>query len=289
MPTAGVADLHVHTTASDGTSSLAERFTQAAARDLPVLAITDHDNIGGALDGRVDRRDDVTCITGVEIRADCVDTKVELLGYFVDPTADQMSAVLRRARRYRVERNRKLLAKLNEAAGLELDHEELSASVQGGLGRPHVAKALVEEGIVASIGAAFDEYLGRDGPAYVEMERVPARAVLDAIHAAGGVASLAHPGRIHSDRVPEIVARLAAQGLDGIEVWYPYDDGSSPTADTDVGVAEADALATEHDLLRTGGSDCHGPASGKFRLGSVRVPADDLEALFEAAGLEAPV
>jgi predicted metal-dependent phosphoesterase TrpH len=98
------------------------------------------------------------------------------------------------------------------------------------------------------------------------------------------VASLAHPGRIRSDRVPEMVAELTEEGLDAIEVWYPYGEGGSGHAD--VGVAESAALADEHGLLRTGGSDCHGPASCKFRVGEVRTPTDAFEALVAASGRE---
>ncbi len=286
MSTDGVADLHVHTTASDGTSTVAERRAQAAERDLPVIAVTDHDRIGPALEGRVHEAASVTCITGVEVRADCMDTKVELLGYFVDPGERALQDVLGQARRYREERNRELVANLNEVAGTNFDHDDLAASVAGSLGRPHLAGALVDAGLVDSIGAAFDEYLARDGEAYVEMERAPADEVLDAIHAAGGVASLAHPGRIRSGRVPEMVAALAGSGLDAIEVWYPYGETGGPAERADLGVAEADALAAEHDLLRTGGSDCHGPGSGKERLGSIRVDAGTLDALYDAAGLD---
>jgi predicted metal-dependent phosphoesterase TrpH len=117
------------------------------------------------------------------------------------------------------------------------------------------------------------------------MERVGHERVVAAVHAAGGVASLAHPGRIRSERVPEMVERLVDAGLDAVEVRYPYGE-SGPGAYADIGVEEAAALAEEYGLLATGGSDCHGPGSGKFRIGEVRLPAADYEALRGAAGID---
>lgn len=281
----GVADLHTHTTASDGTSTVEERVEQARERGLEAIAVTDHDRIAEEFEGRVERRGDVELVTGVEVRADCLDTKVEVLGYFVDPSSPELEAVLSTARRYRRERNREMVGRLAVATGLDLDYETLAASVDGGLGRPHLADRLVEAGVVDSIGEAFDEYLGTDGEVYVPMERVGHERVLEAVHEAGGVASLAHPGRIRSKRVPEIIERLVDAGLDGIEVRYPYDD-SGPDAYADVGVEAAAELAAEHDLLETGGSDCHGPGSGKFRIGEVRLPAEDYGALRATASVD---
>ena len=280
---AGVADLHVHTTASDGTSSVDERVAQAAERGLDAVAITDHDAISDALAGRVTERDGVEVITGVEVRADFDGTKIEILGYYVSPDSDRLREVLARARRFRHERNEAMIENLNDAAGLDLDYEQLRAAARGSLGRPHVAGELVDAGLVDSIDAAFDEYLGTDGPAYVPMERQDYAAVIDAIHDAGGVASLAHPGRIRSDSVREMVADLAADGLDAIEVAYPYGGAGGPARRNDVGVDAARQLARDHDLLATGGSDCHGPDSGKYRLGKVRITAEQLAAIRDRA------
>ncbi len=277
----GVADLHSHTVASDGTSTVAERVDRARERDLPVLAITDHDCIPDTLTDRVTRHGDVTLITGVEVRADLDGEKVELLGYFVDPDTDTLQSVLAQARKYREQRNRTLATRLSEVTGIDVDHDTLAASATGMLGRPHFARHLVEAGVVASVGEAFGRYLGGDGAAYVPMERVPHERVIDALHDAGGVVSLAHPGRMDGLDVPGAVAALAEAGLDAVEVRYPY--GSDPSLSVD----EAAALADEHDLLHAGGSDCHGPDSEKFRLGEVRVPEDDLRALAAAAGVSA--
>lgn len=278
----GVADLHLHTTASDGTSSVGERVTQAIEYGLDAIAITDHDCIAEGLDGRVSRRDGVELITGVEVRGGARDTKIELLGYYVDPDNDPLNEVLTRARYYRKERNRKMISNLVDVIGVDFSYQSLRDNVDEMLGRPHMAAALVDAGVVDSISAAFDAYLGADGDAYVPMERIPANELVTAIQDAGGVASLAHPGRIRSNEVSNIVADLVDAGLDAVEVWYPYDEAPNEGY-SGVGVPEAKALAEEYSLLCTGGSDCHGPDSGKFRIGEVRVPDIHFAALRDRA------
>ena len=274
----GRADLHVHTTASDGTVDVATRVDQAVDRGLDVIAVTDHDCFAPSLEAPAEQRNGVTVVSGTEVRADLFDAKIELLAYFVEPASDSLGAVLERARGYRVERNRTLVENLRSETTFDRTYDRLEASADGNLGRPHVAEALVDDGLASSIGDAFDRYLGSDGVAYVPMERVPYRTVIDAVHDAGGVASLAHPGRIRSTRVPEMVDTLARAGLDAIEVAYPYAD--APSSDyADVGVEDARALAERHSLVETGGSDCHGPESGKFRLGEVTVSVETVETL----------
>lgn len=130
--------------------------------------------------------------------------------------------------------------------------------------------------------------VANNGNAFVPMERVPAPEVIDAIQGAGGVVSLAHPGRIRGESIISIVDELVEAGLDGIEVQYPYD--SAPTEGyADVSVEDAAKIAEEHGLLKTGGSDCHGPDSGKFRLGEVRVPEAQLNRLRARADQRRPL
>jgi hypothetical protein len=205
-----------------------------------------------------------------------------LLGYFVNPDTPALKEVLAQAREYRAERNRTLAARLTELTDHRFDYERLADSAPGMLGRPHFAQRLVAEGVVDSVGEAFEEYLGAEGKAYVPMERVPHERVIEALHDAGGLVSLAHPGRMDRLDLTAAVARLAKTGLDALEVRYPY--GPDPAITVD----EAAALADEHGLLHTGGSDCHGPGSGKFRIGDVRLPRAELRALADAAGIELP-
>jgi predicted metal-dependent phosphoesterase TrpH len=272
----GVADLHMHTVASDGENTVHERIKQARQRGLDAIAITDHDRIPEAIDTRAAEINGVTTIAGVEIRAGIWDTKVEILGYFVDPSSEELSSVLRRARGYRKDRNKRLIDKINRHTGLDLSYEELSGSVEGVLGRPHLAQILVSEGLVGDISEAFSEFLGEEGSCYVPMQRVPYDEVIRAVRSAGGVPSLAHPGRIRSDSIPEIIKELSESGLGGIEVWYPY-------GDVEFGVKRSSEVASLHDLIKTGGSDCHGEGSGKFRIGEVRVGEESLSRLVSAS------
>jgi len=268
----GYADLHMHTTNSDGTSTVEQRVEQAKERRLKAISITDHDCIPPSLNSRRTAYDGVEVVTGVEIRADIFDTKIEMLGYYVDPNDDHLNSVLEEVREYREQRNREMVSKLADVTGLDVTYESLDESMDGALGRPHMADLLIEEGFVDTVSEAFDEFLAEEGEMYVPMERAPYDEVIDAVHEAGGIASLAHPGRIRSDEVPEMVEELSENGLDAVEVWYPEEYA-------EVGVEDASRLAEEHGLLKTGGSDCHGPDSGKFRIGEVRVSKDRLREL----------
>lgn len=266
-------DLHVHTVESDGTDTLKERVQQAQRRDLEAIAITDHDRISDQLEAGSQQYGDLEVVTGVEIRADLLDTKIELLGYFVDPSDQTLNSVLERARTYRRDRNRKLVHQLNNTTGLNLDYEELTTEVRGEIGRPHLANILLKEGYVDTINEAFINYLAEEGRCFVPMERIQYDKVINAIQSAGGVASLAHPGRIRSERVPELIESTVSGRLDAIEMWYPYD------GDPDFGVEEVNQFAEERDLLRTGGSDCHGRDSGKFRIGTTGTTLGALESM----------
>jgi predicted metal-dependent phosphoesterase TrpH len=278
----GIADLHMHTTASDGTCSVSDRISQAREQNLETIAITDHDSISEDIEHRVTSLEAVELIAGVEIRADVQNTKVELLGYFVDPNDTQLEDVLEKVRSYRRDRNRKMIDRLHELTTFDRSYEELQAEADGVLGRPHVADALISENVVDTIDAAFTKYLAGSGAAFVPMDRIPASEVIDVIHGAGGVVSLAHPGRVRTDDLQTILNELVTSGLDGIEVQYPYDD--SPSGEyADVSVEDAATIAEERNLIKTGGSDCHGPRSGKFRIGDVRVTEKQLDALYNRA------
>jgi predicted metal-dependent phosphoesterase TrpH len=284
----GVADLHMHTTASDGTCSVTDRINQARERNLETIAITDHDSISEDIEHRVTNHDALELIAGVEIRADVQNTKVELLGYFVDPDDVQLEQILEEARDYRRDRNREMIDRLRDVTTLDRSYEELRAEADGILGRPHIANALISENIVNSIDAAFEEYLADGGAAFVPMNRVPASRVIDAIHGAGGVVSLAHPGRVRADDIYTIIDELVASGLDAIEVQYPYDEAPSEGY-ADVSTEDAAKIAKTKDLIKTGGSDCHGPGSGKFRIGDVRVTEEQLDALHNRANQYRPL
>lgn len=259
-------DLHVHTTASDGTVTVEERIEQAEEINLKAIAITDHDTIASMLTARREQLNDIEIITGVEVRADILETKIEILGYYIDPTDRELQKLLQRARAYRKRRNDEMLQALRAETGIELSKETITSDGKS-LGRPHMAAALVDHDIVSSVQAAFDEFLADDASCFIPMERIDSEEVIQTIQNAGGVASLAHPGRISASKesVNRMISELSNQGLDAIEISYPY--GESGQRYADIGQADASEFADEHALLRTGGSDCHGPDSGKLRLG----------------------
>lgn len=275
---AGVADLHTHTTASDGTITVDQRIDSAREMRLEAIAITDHDIISANLNTPSEDRNGVEVITGVEVRADLFDTKIEILGYFVNPEDAALQSMLNQVQEFRQQRNEKLVENLDDTTDLALSYEDVSSSVDRIFGRPHLAELLVEEGIVNSVGEAFSEYLAEGGAAFVPMQRLPAEEVVSTLHEAGGATVLAHPGRIRTDEstVETMVETLTRFGLAGIETWYPYDIGRGSSY-ASVSVDDAFALAEQFDLVPTGGSDCHGPDSGKYRMGEVRVSSEYLE------------
>jgi len=286
--TEGIADLHMHTVASDGTCSVAERSQQARECGLDAIAITDHDSVSAEISNRQTVNNGINLIAGVEVRADVQGTKVELLGYYIDPDDERLDSMLTEIRDYRRDRNQRILSRLRETTSFDRPYEDIREEADGILGRPHIARILVEEGIVNSIDSAFDEYLANNKTAFIPMKRVPAHEVIDAIKHAGGVVSLAHPGRVRTESIGDIIDELVEVGLDGIEVQYPYDE--APTEGyAGVSVEDAAALAEKHGLLQTGGSDCHGPDSGKFRIGEVRVSGEQIKSLRNCADQRRPL
>jgi predicted metal-dependent phosphoesterase TrpH len=283
-----VADFHLHTVASDGTDTVSERVEQAPEVGLDAIAVTDHDTIPDELDERTTLFGEVEVVTGAEVRADHFDTKVEILGYYVDPYDESLRETLETVRRFRRHRNEQVVERLRDETGFEATIEELRQEADGILGRPHLARRLVEKDIVPSVQAAFDEYLAEGEPCYVPMERLPADRVVDAIQQAGGVCSLAHPGRIASttETVEKMVSELAAVGVDGLEVYYPYGESDSRYADVDV--SRAAAICESYGLLATGGSDCHGSVSDKYRIGTTGLDAEQHAALRDAAADRRP-
>jgi predicted metal-dependent phosphoesterase TrpH len=265
-------DLHCHTTASDGGLSPKELVARAASLGIEVLAITDHDTTEGvpAALSEGERRG-VLVVPGVEISAVSGREEIHLLGYFVDPEDSGLQTLLARAREARRTRARKMLDRLAEL-GLPIEWERL-VKVSGGsgsIGRPHVATTLVEAGHVSSYDEAFDLWIGRDGPAYVERYKVAPEVATELLKASGGLPVLAHPyiyGRDGERRLgldlKHWLPRLRDAGLEGIEVYYPNYPREARR--------QLLALAVQHGLLITGGSDFHGGMLGN-RLGSVAVP-----------------
>ena len=264
----GGIDLHIHTTASDGSHTPAEVLQMAARQGLRAVAITDHDTIDGArmaIEGQIPEALDF--LPGVEISTNAParfasGDGLHILGYGIDVTNEPLKAALGELQKARNERIPKIVDRLNRN-GIAIRMEQIQADVGAGVaGRPHVAGVLMKMGCVSSINEAFDRYLGKNGPAYVSKERLSCGRAFDLIRQAGGVPVLAHPILIKfgsADDLNGLLDVLCDLGLQGIEVYYPQHPPESVALFLD--------LARKYDLLVTGGTDFHGKVTPGIQLG----------------------
>ncbi len=254
-------DLHVHSTASDGTLRPAEIARMGA--DCLALALTDHDTLAGAAEFLAEPDCRAIRLAGVElsVASDPGYGHFHLLGLGVDPAGPVLRALLEKAARGRDCRNPAIVAKLR-ALGVDVTMDDVAAESTGGMvARPHIARALVRKGFAASVQDAFRRYLAADAPAYVPRWRPPPADAFAAVHAAGGVAVMAHPRLWTSDpaTLRSGLAKLKDEGLDGLEVFY-----SANTVDeTRMHIAAARDLG----LAMTAGSDFHGDNKPGVRFG----------------------
>lgn len=262
------ADLHVHSSASDGQQSTAEILQLARQQALDAVAITDHDTTAG-LRG-FNSAVDLTLVPGIELGAIDQGQRIDILGYYIDIDNSDLQAALARFQANRKDRGQQIVAALDNI-GVHLEWAQVVALAgREAVGRPHIARALVEAGHAEDVPDAFARYIGEGGPAYVARLTLSPEAAVELIHAAGGVAVLAHP--VYVTDFPQMVERLVPAGLDGIEVCYP--------AHTQELETQARQLALKYDLVMTGGSDFHGlDAPGKAMLGSTLAPEGGVEAL----------
>ena len=267
-----IADLHVHSTASDGTLSPSELVTRAVARGVRVLAITDHDSVEGLPEGALTAAAaGIRFVPGVELSSVHEGSDVHVLGYFVDARDPQLRAHLEDLRAARRRRAEGIVTALQEAGYAVTIDEVLALSDGGAVGRSHVARALVAGGHAEDVTDAFSRLLGRGRPFYVPKDvRSPADAI-SVIRDAGGIPVLAHPGVTGIDA---IVPDLVAAGLEGIEAYH-----AEHTPEQRERYA---ALAEELGLLVTGGSDFHGPQAPNPELGTVELPPGAVDRLLEA-------
>jgi predicted metal-dependent phosphoesterase TrpH len=247
-------DLHAHTTASDGDHTPTQLVRKAKEVGLTALAITDHDTTDGVAEAlEAGATYGIEIVPGIELSAEFEKGQCHILGLWIDPASKPLLSALRIVQEARAHRNDQILGKIR-AAGFEITLDEVK-QVAGGdiVARPHFAKALLQKGHVASIAEAFDKYLGKGASFYVDRVRLQPEECIALIHAAGGVAILAHPNNLKRD-IPETeaeIARLQAMGLDGIEARY---NRHTPEDNT-----RYLALAERLGLLTSGGSDFHGP------------------------------
>jgi len=268
-------DLHTHTTASDGSFAPAEVVKMAEAVGLTAVAITDHDTTAGVTEALAAGEElALEVVPGVELSVDHARLgSLHILGYWIQLGHPDLAGRLEDIRGGRGKRNEKILARLAELeCPLKLEEVE---QIAGGevIGRPHLAQAMVQRGYVNSTQEAFDSYLARGKPAYMERERMNPDEAVDRIRRAGGVAVWAHPGLVGLDEseLEKEVLALVSAGLCGIECYYT--EHSPRTTELLL------KLCRRHDLAPTGGSDFHGAAKPTVKLGVLQVPADLLEGL----------
>ena len=261
-PDARVIDLHAHTTASDGEHSPAALVEKAAAMGLEVLAITDHDTTAGIADAaRAASGLSVEIVPGIELSTEPPPTastrrgQCHILGLFIDPSCHALLDRLHGVIDHRNRRNKLIVQRMRDELGWEITLPEVERAAGGSvIARPHFARILLEKGYVDSIKEAFDCYLGKGGRAYVERDRLTAEEAISLIHAAGGVAVLAHPNNVQMSPAgtEAYISGLQKIGLDAIEARYNL----HTPADT----ARYLALAARLGLATSGGSDFHGQA-----------------------------
>ncbi|MDQ2665103.1 MAG: PHP domain-containing protein [Gemmatimonadota bacterium] len=274
IATAAYVDLHMHSTASDGSQSPRDVVRAAKIAGLEAIALTDHDSVAGlpeAQDAGVEFG--VRIVNGIELSAVEGDAETHMLGLHLSDTL-VIERELGALRDMRERRGQQIVDKLIALGVMVTFDDVLSQAGGGAVGRPHVARALVADGWATDVRDAFDRYLGAGKPAYVAKDQLGMAAAIAIIHAAGGLAILAHPGPAGTR---ERLTALAALGMDGVEVRHP---GHSPN-DTN----RLNALAAQLGLLVSGGSDWHGAAEGPRTIGMMQVPFEWL-ALQDAHLLE---
>ncbi len=269
-------DLHIHTTASDGRFSPAEVIRKSAALGLTVISICDHDTVDGiamALEA-AKAFPGLRVIPGVEVSTDVPHGEVHVLGYFIDYFDPELLATLQRMRNSREIRAQRMIAKLG-SLGIHIGWERVrEIAGSGAIGRPHIAQAMVEKGYISAPKEAFARYISRNGPAYVEREKLTPVETVELILRSRGLPVLAHPTTLPE---PEpMVIELKAAGLVGIEAYY---DGHSAEE-----IKNMLNLADRHNLIATGGSDYHGlDDSAETMIGGADVPRESAERLIALA------
>jgi len=277
-------DLHTHSTASDGSDPPGRIPELAHGAGCTAVALTDHDRLDGldAAEARA-RELGVGFVRGCEISCEVPKGTMHVLIYFVDGDGGPLGDELRRLQDARDDRNQRMLRRLSDELGLPVTLEEVEEEAKGsGIGRPHVAAVLVRKGVVGTIQEAFDRYLAKGQPGYVEKVRLYPAGAIRIARQSGAVPVLAHPLSLGLEPAPleALVDELAGEGLAGIEAIY-----GRYTPEERAGLVD---LAKRHDLVATGGSDHHGTYKPDLQVGTGRgdldVPDEALEQLAARRG-----
>ena len=270
------ADLHCHSTSSDGRLTPTKLVDLAAERGVRIMALTDHDSIEGVEEAlrAAERHRGFTLIPGVEMSTDIPGAEVHVLGYFLDQADQELQGTLAHLRHSRVDRARRMVDKLR-GMGMEIEWERVQAIAgDGAVGRPHIAQALLEKGYISYIAEAFDRFIGRNGPAYAEREKMTPVEVVTFLAKKKGMPVLAHPRDL--DNLEDLLPQLKAAGLIAMEAYYQdYDDAT---------IDRLVAIARRYELLPLGGSDFHGLGGEKERLpGDIPLPDEAIDAFLARA------
>jgi predicted metal-dependent phosphoesterase TrpH len=267
-----IVDFHSHTTASDGSLPPSELAAKMRARGVRIFSVTDHDTTAAYADLVVDF---ARVVPGIEINTSWRDNEVHVLGYGIPlDDASPVGRTIAENRAHRRSRLERMVAKVI-AAGYPITLEGVAAEAGSAdaVGRPHIAKALIRKGLMPNVERAFRDLLGRGKPGYEPSNYITPQHAIDVIHASGGIAVLAHPGRL---RDLDIIDELVPAGLDGLEVFYPTHDAQAR--------AQFRGLAKQHDLVMTAGSDFHDPRTHERGVG-VDIDEGDITAFLERVGV----
>lgn len=268
-------DLHLHTTASDGTLTPTQLIEQVGATTLRVAAVTDHDSTEG-VDEAIEtakKFPNLTIVPGIEFGSEIGESELHLLGLFIDHHSPALQSALSRFREQRIEAAQLMVRKLNEI-GIAITWERVDELASGAVGRPHIARAMLEKGYISSIPEAFDKYIGNDGPARVPRPKFEPVQALEIVHAAGGVGVVAHPRTVK--HLEEVLDPLVEAGLAGIEVFAEKYGADHQKRYRD--------LAQKHGLIESGGTDYHAFGNdNEVKPGMSGPPPDTALKLFERA------
>ena len=273
MPPFRGADLHCHSTFSDGVDAPARLVAHAIEAGLSVLALSDHDALHGLTEFEAAAKGTgLVTVAASELSTRCDGDDVHVLGLFLDPEEASLKAQLEQFRRDRDTRGEAMVGRL-AALGMPLDIAAIRAVVgAGAFGRPHIARAMVEKGYAKTFDEAFDKWLAHGKPGYAPKPKWTLEEAVAAIRTAGGLSVIAHP--VWYKDAARVVAMGVAAGLDGLEVYHVDQAGKEN---------EFGKLAERHGLLKSAGSDYHGPAEGKRRVGACRLDAAGWERMVAAA------
>lgn len=263
-------DLHVHTNFSDSTFSPEEVVDYAERINLAAIAITDHDCIEGIpACMNVKKSIGLELIPGVEITSEVSGFEIHIVGLFIDWKLPELLKKLKQLKQGRIIRMQKMIKKLKDY-GVYIDEKEVFSlsKDKGSVGRLHLARALFKKGQINSVAEAFGRFIGEDKPCYVKRLHIGPEEAIKLIRDSGGIPILAHPGIMNRD---EIIPSLVEDGLGGIEVFHSDHDRKT--------VMHYKTIASKHNLLISGGSDCHGIGKGFPLMGMIKVPYEVLQQL----------